>query len=153
MYGHPTDREFANQALQLWGVRQRYGGPEGYPHEANFIPKARGMPVEWQSNIAEIVAFVVVHCLTADERRLVKMYYEPHPDELHDGESIRCNTSAVLRRCKREQIRVNGRKVNKPVFDSVIDCAIGKVAMALAYPPSPPEPPENEESEKNVCNF
>lgn len=136
MYGHPADREFANQCLQLWGRRQRYGGPKAYPREANFVPKARGIPVDWHDDITETVGFVVSHCLTDEERVLVKMYYEPYPDELKNGDLVACNRSFVLKRCK-----VVGLRVSRYDFDDALSCAIGRVAMALAYPGVIVEPP------------
>ncbi|MCX4186756.1 hypothetical protein [Methylophaga sp. OBS4] len=148
MYGHPADREFANQCLALWGRRQRYGGPQAYPREANFVPKARGIPVDWHDNITETVGFVVVHCMTAEESRLVKMYYQPYPDRMKANEPVTCNRSFVLRRCREEGIRMSRHQ-----FDDVIGCAIGKVAMALAYPSMLAEPPEELVVEKKVCNL
>lgn len=148
MYGHPADREFANQCLQLWGRRQRYGGPEGYKHEANFIPKARGVPVEWTSDIAEKVGFVVVHCMDAEEQMLVKMYYEPYPDPERDNEPVACNRSFVLKRCKERGVRMSRDR-----FNDVIGSAIGRVAMALAYPAMLAEPAPEMEVEKKVCNM
>lgn len=153
MYGHPADKEFANQCLQLWGRRQRYSGPKAYPTEANFIPKARGIPVDWHDDITETVGFVVVHCLSDGERVLVKMYYEPYPDQLKNDDLVACNRSFVLRRCDEQGVRVGGRKVNKPVLDDAINCAIGKVAMALAYPSMLDEPPEKLQPSKKVCNL
>lgn len=129
MYGHPADKEFANQALALWGRRQRYGGPKAYPREANFVPKAKGIPVDWHDDITETVGFVVTHCLDDEERQIVKMYYEPYPDSERKNEPVACNRSFVLRRCREQGISMNRHR-----FDSCIDSAIGRVAMALAYP-------------------
>lgn len=160
MYGHPADDEFANQCLRLWGLRLRYGGPAGYPRDAAFVPKARGIDADWHDDITEVVGVAVRACLNDEQLMIVKRYYEPlrddrKPEKLVDDEDDKnvheykqCNMTLVLRSFRRDGIRMDRNRVNQ-----ALDRAIGKVSMALSYPSMIAEPKQDKADEKNVCNF
>lgn len=160
MYGHPADDEFARQCLRLWGVRLRYGGPAGYPRDAAFIPKAKGINPDWHDDLTEKVGLIVNNCLDDEQRMIVKRYYEPlrddrKPEKLIDDEHDKnvhdykqCNMTLVLRSFKRDGIKVTRDDVNE-----ALNRAIGKVSMALSYPALIAEPSDNKAGENKVCNF
>lgn len=159
MYGHPADREFANQCWRLWGVRQGRGGPQGYPRDAAFVPKAKGIPIDWHNDIVEKVGDVFAKYLDADEQRVVSMFYKPYPDETKEGELICCNTSFVMRRCKKIKqetgtaVRLYGKDVKRGSLDTAIDRAITRVQMIVSSPGVNVNAFNDEADENKVCNF
>jgi len=139
MMGHPANDQYASDCLKLWGVRQRYGGPAGYPRDAAFVLKARGISLEWHDNITEIVGKVVTYWLDDEQRAIVKMFFEPQCDPRKGGEPRQCNMTLTLTKLEAMHHKVDRNKVNQ-----ILDRAIGRVAMALSRPAIFDEVNENE---------
>jgi len=139
MMGHPADDQYASDCLKLWGVRQRYGGPAGYPRDAAFVLKARGISIEWHDNISEVVGKVVSLYLDDEQRAIVKMYYEPQCDPRKNGEPVQCNTTLTLMK-----LRDLHRKIDRNKLNQALNRAIGKVAMVLSLPAMFDDVNENE---------
>lgn len=160
MYGHPADDEFARQCLMLWGVRLKYGGPEGFKRSSSHVPKARGINPDWHDDLTETVGLIVNTCLDDEQRMIVKRYYEPlrddrKPERLVDNkddknvqEFKQCNMTLVIRSFERDGLKVDRNRINR-----ALDRAIGKVSMALSYPSMIAEPSDEKAPENKVCNF
>lgn len=160
MYEHPANDEFARQCLMLWGVRLRFGGPAGYPRDAAFVPKARGINPDWHDDITETVGKIVNSCLDDEQRMIVKRYFEPlrddrKPEKLIDSEHDRnvhetkqCNMTLVIRSFQRDGLKVDRNRINQ-----ALDRAIGKVSMALSYPSMVIDTTEDRADENKVCNL
>lgn len=131
MMGHPADDAFASDCLTLWGLGKAYGGPKGYPKEANFVPKARGLPIEWTNQLDELVGAVVAYCLDDEQRIIVKTYYQPQKDPKRNGQRVQKKMTLTLQILEAKYKKINRDKVNQ-----ALDRAIGRVSMALSYQPA-----------------
>lgn len=152
MMGHPAEDQFASDCLTLWGLGKAYGGPNGYPKEANFVPRARGLPVEWTNELDELVGAVVTYCLDDEQRQIVRTYYQPQLHPKRNGERVQKNMGITL-----AILEAKYKKISRDDVHHAIDRAIGKVSMALGYPPAVwitlREGWKDEAKKKKVCNF
>lgn len=87
---HPADRVYAKECLERWGKENRRYGPRGYPRKSAHVPTARGIEIDWQSDVTEIVGRVVKDLHPQDRERVTDFYIP------HDGQQ--CNASATMAR-------------------------------------------------------
>jgi len=126
---HPAEDQFAHECLILWGRSKTIGGPKGYPKEAAFVPKARGVSVEWSSSLVEYVGALVAYCIEDEHRLIVRAYYQPSVHPKRNGERVQANMSVALGVIEREYKNISRDKVNQ-----ALDRTIGKLAAYLGYP-------------------
>ena len=152
MMGHPAEDQFASDCLTLWGRGKGFGGPKGYATESAFVLKARGLSIEWNSDIDELVGAVVTYCLDEEQRFIVRTYFQPQAHPKRNGERVQKNmtlTEAIL--------AAKYKKISRDKINQAVDRAIGKVTMALGYPPGVwitlTEEWKGERINKKVCNL
>lgn len=111
---HPAEDEFANDCLKLWGAMDRLYGPQAYPKHSAFVLRARGLDVDADTAVVEIVGRVVAD-LYHQDREIVRVYYIP------DAMGNRCSVRAVCRKLG----------YNHKIINRAIDRCIGRVAQAI----------------------